>query len=594
MMKEDFAIRGLADEALGPEGAALGVSGEVADGSAALSSGLELGVPGGGGTEGTTLIGGEIAVEVGVASLEGGVDEGTEAVGEGAEWDEKLPGLLGVDELVGGRVVSNGGDDAMNVRMVLHGTAPGVEDAGDAEAQTGRFELGGGEVVEGLGTRFEKEVVEFGGAMEAKGTKFRRDGEGDEKGRDVEEFSFLLGGPLLLIKAAALRAGAVVAAVVGVVFLAAGAAGATVKMAPEGGRPARKDVPDGSVVGSGEVGAMVPGVSGPMRPQDLGEGDGHRGDEGALVSGEGTKGFAGPGLADLGEVKVNEGRFEAAVTEVGGDLADVHAGFKKVGGVAVSQGVDDEFEVFPIETALNFGELPDLPGGGVAHRLATVMEGLLQGDAGRLPATSGSGKDPVGVAMPGPEAAQSVEESGGDGDESFVAALGVPGGDTDEAALSVDVGRFEVKGFVEPQTALVDGGEEGAVSSVAQGAEDEGDFLAGEDVREGFFAFDFDLAPDLPLMPEVVAIEGAKGADGLVDGGGFEVALGLEVEEEVEDFGAAQNGQVLPGIVIVELLDPAEVGLGGSFAEAFELDKAGEFLIPLLRSEDVMVVVFLP
>lgn len=57
-------------------------------------------------------------------------------------------------------------------------------------------------------------------------------------------------------------------------------------------------------------------------------------------------------------------------------------------------------------------------------------------------------------------------------------------------------------------------------------------------MRECFFAADFDLGPDLPFEAEVIAVKGAQGADGLVDGGAFEVAFGLEVEEEAEDLGA--------------------------------------------------------
>ena len=49
----------------------------------------------------------------------------------------------------------------------------------------------------------------------------------------------------------------------------------------------------------------------------------------------------------------------------------------------------------------------------------------------------------------------------------------------------------------------------------------------------------------------------------------------------------------MPGVVVVDLLDPAEVGLGGAFAQSFQLDKARVFLIPLLGSEAVMSVVFL-
>ena len=54
-------------------------------------------------------------------------------------------------------------------------------------------------------------------------------------------------------------------------------------------------------------------------------------------------------------------------------------------------------------------------------------------------------------------------------------------------------------------------------------------------MREGFFTFDFSLGPDLPFEAEVVAVEGAQGADGLIDGGALEIAFALKVKEEFED-----------------------------------------------------------
>ena len=136
---------------------------------------------------------------------------------------------------------------------------------------------------------------------------------------------------------------------------------------------------------------------------------------------------------------------------------------------------------------------------------------------------------------------------------------------------------------------MVDEGEVGAVAAVAEGAQEEGDFVAGQDVRKGFFAFDFDLGPDLPFEAEVVAVKGAKSADGLVDGGASEVTSGLEVEEEVEDLSALESGQVLIRMVVGKLPDPTEVGFDGALAEPFELGKARVLLIPLFGNDDVVL-----
>ena len=75
--------------------------------------------------------------------------------------------------------------------------------------------------------------------------------------------------------------------------------------------------------------------------------------------------------------------------------------------------------------------------------------------------------------------------------------------------------------------------------------------------------------------------EGADGADRLVDGGGRELAFALEMDQEVEDWSTFEVGEMLVRVMVGELPDPAEVGMGGSLAETFELDKTSAILIPL-------------
>ena len=70
----------------------------------------------------------------------------------------------------------------------------------------------------------------------------------------------------------------------------------------------------------------------------------------------------------------------------------------------------------------------------------------------------------------------------------------------------------------------------------------QGDLLAGQHVGQRFVALDVDLLPDVPVESEVVAVEGAQGADGLVERAGFELALVLEVDEEVEHLPAPREG----------------------------------------------------
>ena len=105
--------------------------------------------------------------------------------------------------------------------------------------------------------------------------------------------------------------------------------------------------------------------------------------------------------------------FERAVAEVGGDLAHRCAAFEHVGGVAVAQGVDAElFVVFDrARTRLwrpSWRSRPRLWSWG-----GCCGQGFAQGDAGTLPAATGAGEEPVGVAMRLPEAAQAMASSPG-------------------------------------------------------------------------------------------------------------------------------------------------------------------------------------
>lgn len=232
-------------------------------------------------------------------------------------------------------------------------------------------------------------------------------------------------------------------------------------------------------------------------------------------------------------MEIDESGLEGGVAEVGGDLAQAGAGVEHVGGVAVTEGVGADFVVFFGQAAFGADEVHGGPGAGVGHGLAAVVEGLLQADAGAFPPASGRGKQPVGIAVPGPEAAQADEQRGADGNFTGLAALGV--GDAQHEARAVDVFRTDVECFAQAQSALIDEGEVGAVTAVAKGAQELGDFVAGKDVGQRLDTLDVDFRPDFPRLAEMVAVKGAQGTDGLVEGGTGELAVGLEVDEEVED-----------------------------------------------------------
>jgi hypothetical protein len=75
-------------------------------------------------------------------------------------------------------------------------------------------------------------------------------------------------------------------------------------------------------------------------------------------------------------------------------------------------------------------------------------------------------------------------------------------------------------------------------------------------------------------------MRGRRSADRLVEGAGLELALVLEVDEEVEHGLGLEFRQMASRIVGGELADPAVVAQAGALGESFELDKPGEVLVP--------------
>jgi len=218
---------------------------------------------------------------------------------------------------------------------------------------------------------------------------------------------------------------------------------------------------------------------------------------------------------------------------------------------------------------------------GIAHRFGGAAQGLRQRGSGALPPASRRGEEPHGVAMDLPEGSEALDERVRDGNLAVLAALASD--DADDAARGVDVAGFEVDDLTEAQAAVIHQYEDGEETTLADRAEEAGDLLAAEDVGELLVAADLDLAPALPLATEVVAVEGAQGADGLVDGGVLQLPLQPQGDEEVEDFVLAELGGIAVGVGLVELAHPAEVGGTGAWREPTEIDVAFEVAPPLLR-----------
>jgi len=177
----DVPLFVVADDAFWADGAAFDVAGEVAQGGVAFAYVLELDVPGFPGMENGFGGGWEGLVNVQVVGLQAFAQEGTEALGEGAEVDEETV-FAGAEELLFSRMPCEGRDDEVDMRVVLELPSPGVEHGG--EACDPAFGFGGDDVAQGGGGLFQDEVVEFLRVGEACLAQLLWQGEGDHEVRD--------------------------------------------------------------------------------------------------------------------------------------------------------------------------------------------------------------------------------------------------------------------------------------------------------------------------------------------------------------------------------------------------------------------------
>lgn len=129
---------------------------------------------------------------------------------------------------------------------------------------------------------------------------------------------------------------------------------------------------------------------------------------------QGGEGGARLGLAAFGEVEVDEGRSQGGVAEVFGDLRQGDPFIKHVGGVTVAQSVDDDAVVTLEQTGAGKGDLEAGSRRAGGHCSFALAKALAQG--GTLPATSCGRKEPFGIAMPGPEGAEALEDFPANGD----------------------------------------------------------------------------------------------------------------------------------------------------------------------------------
>ena len=132
----------------------------------------------------------------------------------------------------------------------------------------------------------------------------------------------------------------------------------------------------------------------------------------------------------------------------------------------MAQGVDAEFFVMLHESAFVLGAFDGHPDAGFGHGTAAIVKGLLHGNARALPTTTRSGKKPIGIAMPFPKITESFDHGRRDGNLAGLAAFGVE--NAQDAAFAIDVLGADMQRLAHAQSAVIDEGEVGAVSAIAE------------------------------------------------------------------------------------------------------------------------------
>jgi hypothetical protein len=215
----------------------------------------------------------------------------------------------------------------------------------------------------------------------------------------------------------------------------------------------------------------------------------------------------------MSDMEVTRGGVEMGVPEELLDDGDLDAVLEQMGGEGMAQPMDAGLVG---QTGPAQGAIIDVLCGALADgRLILAL-----------------GEEPLGGTMnlvPGP---QFLKEILAEGNHALTSALGI--GDAQLEARGVDVLNPDMSGLGEPESASIDGHEEGPGERVAIGADGEKtlDLVGTEDPwRLGVTSGPFDAGEErLDLTAEMATVEGAERVDGEIDGGSRKLALLDEVE----------------------------------------------------------------
>ena len=151
-------------------------------------------------------------------------------------------------------------------------------------------------------------------------------------------------------------------------------------------------------------------------------------------------------------------------------------------------------------------------------------------------------------------------------------------------SLAIDIGDFEIKSFVKPQAAGVDGGKIDVVVESFNVGQNVSDFFDTQDGRQAVFVLGAQDRENVPIALQDVDVEKANPAVADAHGLGRPVIDVFPVEEILLEFGL--RNQIWGfGIELREHAHRASVGLLGSFSFPIELQSSDHPLIPIVHDK---------
>ena len=269
------------------------------------------------------------------------------------------------------------------------------------------------------------------------------------------------------------------------------------------------------------------------------------------------------GLAQAGQVRVDDGGGGASMPEVDLDLAEVLALLEQMRRVTVPQRMD-------VRGLLDAA-------GQKGHAKAALQRDAADGYGGGgrpLATVAFGGEEQRGMPMRFPVFPQALEGDVGQRHVAIPVALATA--DVQEHALGINVADFEAQAFAQAQAAGVNEQQTDALIGRGHRGEQAADFGGGEHHRQ----FELGIGPDQFQFVGPDAVEGffpeeLEGANDLGAGLAGDLLVGLEMDAILAELlGGDQFGR--PDIMLTELPDAGQISFLGARTQRQERQIIGE------------------